>query len=173
MDLLKTFGPLLGQIAPTLATALGGPLAGVATKTIAEALLGTANASDKEIQAALAGASPEQLAQLRQIDATFKTRMAELEIDLERIAGDDRDSARKREMEVKDWTPSMLAAAVIFGFFGVLFWMFIYGVPKGSGEVVMIMVGGLQTSFVAIISYYFGSSAGSKAKDFMLAQRGK
>ena len=161
------------QIAPTLATALGGPLAGVATKTIAEALLGTANASDKEISDALSGASPEQLAQLRQIDATFKTRMAELEIDLERIAGDDRDSARKREMEVKDWTPSMLAAAVIFGFFGVLFWLFIYGVPRGSGEVVMIMVGGLQTSFVAIISYYFGSSAGSKAKDILLAHRSK
>ena len=40
MDLLKAFGPLLGEIAPTLATALGGPLAGVATKTISDALLG-------------------------------------------------------------------------------------------------------------------------------------
>lgn len=25
MDILKAFGPLLGQVAPTIATALGGP----------------------------------------------------------------------------------------------------------------------------------------------------
>ena len=97
--------------------------------------------------------------------------MAELEIDLERISASDRDSARQREMAVRDWTPTALAAGITFGFFGVLFWLFVYGVPKGSGDVVMIMVGGLQTSFVAVISYYFGSSAGSKAKDELLAKR--
>ena len=31
MDLLKTFGPLIGSVAPSIATALGGPLAGMAT----------------------------------------------------------------------------------------------------------------------------------------------
>lgn len=170
MDLLKAFGPLLGEIAPTLATALGGPLAGVATKTISDALLGKTTGSVREIAEALSGATPEQLAELRKTDAAFKTRMAELEIDLERISADDRDSARKREMEVKDWTPTMLAAGITFGFFGVLFWLFVYGVPKGSGDVVMIMLGGLQTSFVAVVSYYFGSSASSKAKDILIAR---
>ena len=33
MDLIAKFGPLLGQVAPTIATALGGPLAGVAMTT--------------------------------------------------------------------------------------------------------------------------------------------
>ena len=45
MDLLKTFGPLLGSVAPSIATALGGPLAGMATKALSQALLGNEDGS--------------------------------------------------------------------------------------------------------------------------------
>jgi len=37
MDILKTFGPLIGSVAPTIATALGGPVAGMAVKAISGA----------------------------------------------------------------------------------------------------------------------------------------
>jgi len=48
MDLLKTFGPLLGSIAPSIATALGGPLAGLATKALSQALLGTEDSTEAD-----------------------------------------------------------------------------------------------------------------------------
>ena len=77
MELLKTFGPLLGQVAPTIATALGGPLAGVAVRTLSNALLGHENGSEGEVKQALEAASPEQLAQIKQIDADFEVLLVE------------------------------------------------------------------------------------------------
>jgi len=173
MDILKTVGPLLGQVAPTLATALGGPLAGLAAKTLSNVLLGNEEGTEADIAKALQGASPDQLAAVKQIDADFKTRMAELEIDLERISAGDRDSARKREMTVGDHTPKVLAAAITLGFFGILFWMFVYGVPKNGNEALLLMLGALQTAFTGVIAYYFGSSAGSKAKTEAMAKGDK
>jgi hypothetical protein len=173
MELLKAFGPLLGQVAPTIATALGGPLAGVAVKTLSNALLGNENGSEEDVRVALENATPEQLATIKQIDADFKVRMKELDIDLERISAGDRDSARKREMVVGDHTPKVLAGIITLGFFGVLFWMFIYGVPKNGNEALLLMLGALQTAFTGLIAYYFGSSAGSKAKDDLLSKGGK
>jgi hypothetical protein len=164
MEIMKVVGPLLGQVAPTIATALGGPLAGLAAKTLSTVLLGKEDGSEAEIAKALQGASPDQLAAIKKLDADFKTRMAELEIDLERIVAGDRDSARKREIALGDHTPKILAAAITIGFFGILLWMFVYGVPKNGNEALLLMLGALQTAFTGVIAYYFGSSAGSKAK---------
>jgi hypothetical protein len=99
--------------------------------------------------------------------------MAELEIDLERIAAGDRNSARNREIQTGDHTPKILAAAITIGFFGILFWMFIYGVPKNGNEALLLMLGALQTAFTGVIAYFFGSSAGSKAKNELLKGDGK
>ena len=173
MNLLKIAGPLLEQVAPTIATALGGPLAGLATKTLSNVLFGHEEGDADAISAALQGAGPDQLANLKKIDADFKSKMKELDIDLERIAADDRDSARRREMALGDHTPKILAAAVTIGFFGILFWMFVNGVPKNGNEALLLMLGALQTAFTGIIAYYFGSSAGSKAKDNLLAGKDK
>ena len=173
MDIMKAVGPLLGQVAPTLATALGGPLAGLAVKTLSNVLLGTEDGTEADIAKAMQSATPEQLAAIKQIDADFKVRMAELEIDLERIAAGDRDSARKREIQTGDHTPKILAAAITVGFFGILFWMFVYGVPKNGNEALLLMLGALQTAFTGVIAYYFGSSAGSKAKTDALAAKGE
>jgi hypothetical protein len=170
MDIMKAVGPLLGQVAPTLATALGGPLAGLAVKTLSNVLLGNEEGSESDIAKAMQTASPDQLAAIKQIDADFKVRMAELEIDLERISASDRDSARKREISVGDHTPKVLAAVITLGFFGILFWMFVYGVPKNGNEALLLMLGALQTAFTGVIAYYFGSSAGSKAKTDALAK---
>lgn len=174
MDILKAVGPLLGQVAPTLATAMGGPLAGLAVKTLSNVLLGHEDGDAEAVSMALQNATPEQLASVKQIDADFKVRMKELEIDLERISAGDRDSARKREMEVKDHMPKILAVGVTIGFFGCLFYMFVYGVPKNGNEALLLMLGALQTAFTGIVAYYFGSSAGSKAKtDLMSANKDK
>jgi len=173
MDILKAVGPLLGQVAPTLATALGGPMAGLAVKTLSNVLLGNEEGDAEAVSAALQNATPEQLADVKKIDADFKVRMKELEIDLEKISSGDRDSARKREMSVGDHTPKILAAAITVGFFGILFWMFVYGVPKNGNEALLLMLGALQTAFTGVIAYYFGSSAGSKAKNELLAKGDK
>ena len=171
MDLLKSFGPLLGQVAPTLATALGGPMAGLAVKTLSNVLLGHEEGSDEDLSKALGSATPEQLSDIKKIDADFKVRMKELDIDLEKISAGDRDSARKMQMETKDWVPKVLAVAITIGFFGILVWMLVYGMPPSGTEALLMMLGALGTAWTGVVNFYYGSSAGSKAKTDALAAK--
>jgi hypothetical protein len=174
MNLLDQFGPLLGQIAPTIATALGGPLAGVAVKTLSNALFGHEDATEDQISEAMASASPDQLAAIKKIDADFKVQMKSLDIDLERIAAGDRDSARQMQVATKDWTPKALAFFITFGFFGALVWILVFGIPKTGTEVLLMMLGSLSTSWTGVVQFYYGSSAGSKQKtDALTARDGK
>jgi len=173
MDLLKQFGPLLGQVAPTIATALGGPLAGVAIKTLSSALFGHEDGTEEQVSEAMATATPDQLAAIKKIDADFKVQMKSLDIDLERIAAGDRDSARQMNIANKDWTPKALAFCITFGFFGALVWILVFGIPKTGTEVLLMMLGSLSTSWTGVVQFYYGSSAGSKAKNDLLAAKDK
>ena len=168
MDILKAFGPLLSSVAPTLATALGGPLAGLAVKSLSKALLGAEDFSEEAVMEAMATASPEQLAAVKKIDADFKVQMKSLDIDLERISVDDRKSARDMQKETRDWIPRALAVSVTAGFFAILIYMLVYGLPTTGNEALLLLLGALQTAWGGIIAFYFGSSSGSQKKDAMI-----
>jgi len=172
MNLLESFGPLLGQLAPTIATALGGPLAGVAVKTLSNALFGHEDGTEEQISEAMASATPDQLAAIKKIDADFKVQMKSLDIDLERISAGDRDSARQMQRETKDWVPKILAIVITLGFFGILVWMLLNGMPKTGTEALLMMLGALGTAWTGVINFYYGSSAGSKAKTDAMTAKG-
>lgn len=165
---------LIGSVAPALATALGGPLAGVATQAISTALLGKPDGKNAEIAAALSSGGADALLKLKQAENDFAVKMREMDIDLEKIAASDRNSAREREKVVKDKTPAIMAAFTLIGFFGILAAMMFIQIPDKSQSPLEIMLGSLATAFISIISYYFGSSAGSAKKtetiDKMLSQ---
>jgi hypothetical protein len=173
MDLIAKFGPLLGQIAPSIATALGGPLAGVAVKTLSSALFGHEDGTEQQVSDALSSATPDQLATIKKIDADFKVRMKELDIDLERISAGDRDSARQMQRDTKDWVPKVLAVVITLGFFGILIWMLLNGMPKTGTEALLMMLGALGTAWTGVVNFYYGSSAGSKAKTDALSMKDK
>lgn len=156
---------LVRTVAPSLASAVGGPLAGMAVRTISDALLGKPDGTEAELAEAAARATPEQLLALKKAEHDFAVKMRELDIDLERIANADRDSARNREVKTKDWTPRVLAALITVGYFGALFYMLRNGLPQhGGSEAMLVMLGTLGTAWGGVVAYYFGSSAGSKEK---------
>lgn len=160
----------LGSVAPALATALGGPLAGAAVKTLAAQFLNKPDASEDEVAQAVVAASSQDLIKLKEIDTEFKKAMAQAGIDFEKIAAEDRSSARQREIQAHDsWTPRVLAAVVVGGFL----WC-VYAVLSGLihelkdpmiATLVGTMIGYTSAKADQVISYYFGSSASSKAKD--------
>lgn len=164
MDLLKSFGPLIGAVAPTIATALGGPVAGMAVKAISMALFGHDAATEDDIMTALSNPTGDQLTSLKKIDADFKVQMKSLDIDLERISAADRDSARQMQTTTKDWIPRVLAVGVTIGFFGIVGYILHYGLPASGGEALLMLIGTLGTAWTSVMGFYFGSSAGSQQK---------
>ena len=159
LNIVKTVGP-------SIATAMGGPLAGMAVRTLSETLLGKPDGTEAELAAAAAAATPDQLLALKNAENNFKLEMKKLDVDLERISAGDRDSARQMMVQTRDWTPRALAGVITVGFFGVLMYMLMFGLPAaGGGEAMLVMLGTLGTAWGAVVSFYFGSSAGSRAKD--------
>jgi hypothetical protein len=158
---------IVKTVAPSIATAMGGPLAGMAVRTLSETLLGKPDGTQEELMEAAKNVTPDQMLALKNAENNFKLEMKKLDVDLERISAGDRDSARKMAMQnPRDWTPRALAGAITVGFFGVLMYMLMYGLPPaGGGEAMLVMLGTLGTAWGAVVSFYFGSSAGSRAKD--------
>jgi hypothetical protein len=160
---------ILAAVAPKLALAIGGPLAGIAAQAITSKLTGEPVSGLDQLEAVLDVASPADFVKLKEVEAEFATQMKRAGIDLAKIDADDRDSARDRQVRMKDWTPSILGLAIILGFFGVLAYIFKYGLPDEGSDVLLIMVGSLGVMTSSVGNYFFGSSAGSKSKDVMIA----
>ena len=163
---------VIGAVAPGLATALGGPLAGAAVAVLAKEVLGREDAPEADLAQAVATGGADVLEKIRAADIAFKTRMRELDIDVEKIHAADRASAREREAKTGDvLTPRLLALGITGGFFGVLGWLLTNGKPEAGGDALLVMLGALGGAWASVVAYYFGSSAGSAAKTDILAKR--
>ena len=161
---------IVGTVAPTLATALGGPLAGMATREISKAVLGKDSSDEKEISTAIMAAGPEALDSLKESNHAFEIRLKKLDISLEEIHSADRSNARQREIETKDNTPKILAGFVVTGFFLTLGLIIFKTLPDAAQAPVNILLGALTGLLLQVGNYYFGSSNGSSRKNEMMAK---
>ena len=69
--------------------------------------------------------------------------------------------------------PGLFAVAALAGFFAVIFTMMLFPMPPGAEQPLNVMLGVLGGIIAGIGNYYFGSSAGSAAKNEMLARMGQ
>lgn len=157
----------LKQIAPTIATAMGGPLAGMAVSAISKAI----GVDEDKVSDLISNnkMTPEQIAQIKIAEIELKRQENELGLNFEKLAVDDRKSAREMQMSTRSWVPPSLAAAITVGFFGILI-LLLLGKVDGNNPTILMMLGSLSTAWTGIIAYYFGSSAGSQAKTDLLAK---
>ena len=156
----------LKQIAPTIATCLGGPLAGLAVTAVSKAL----GIDEDKVQDTIdeGKLSAEQIAAVKQAEIELQKSAQELGLNFEQLAVEDRKSARDMQSQTKSIVPPLLAMLVTAGFFGILAALMM-GYATKSDEL-MIMLGSLSSAWIGVISFYFGSSAGSQAKDQLLHQ---
>jgi hypothetical protein len=158
--MLDSLVSILKTAAPALATAVAGPAGGMAVKLIADKL-GIEDSTIEGVTAALQG-NPELQLKLREID------IKELEVHAK-----DRDSARNREMAIavsehaptinKIVTPLLALGVVSLSF--VLFTILIFvDVKENAKDILIYILGVLSAAVTQILSYYFGSSQGSKDK---------
>jgi len=155
--------------APKLAHALGGPLAGAAVAQISRAIFGAPDADEELLSETLVNATPEHVIALKKAEQAFQIALREASVEEQRIDASDRASARKRQMAMNDWAPTVLGALIIFGFFVVLGVMVARKLPAGAETEFSIMLGALATMTAGVVNYFFGSSAGSKEKTRLIA----
>tara|TARA_R110000868_G_scaffold363471_1_gene625763 strand:- start:545 stop:1042 length:498 start_codon:yes stop_codon:yes gene_type:complete len=159
----------LKQIAPTIATALGGPLAGMAVAAISKSIgvdpekVGDLISSNK--------LSAEQIAQVKIAEIELQKQAQELGLNFEKLEVEDRKSAREMQATTRSIVPPALAAIITIGFFSILIMMMI-GKVDGNNPTILMMLGSLSTAWTGIVAYYFGSSAGSQAKTDLLSKAG-
>lgn len=147
----------LRSAAPALATAVTGPLGGLAVKAIADKM-GVADTLEAVTQAVKA--DPEAAAKLAEIDLKqFELHNANT------------DSARDMNAKVQEfanasWLAKNTAYALDIGIVSAtifLAWFaFIKGVPEANKELVYMALGSLITMSGTILNFHRGSSQGSK-----------
>jgi membrane-bound ClpP family serine protease len=154
----------LMKLVPTIATCLGGPLAGLAVTAVSKAL----GIDEDKVQDVIDSGklNADQIAGLKQAEIELQRQAQELGLNFEQLAVQDRASARNMQAETKSIVPPLLSILVTVGFFGIL-----GGLMSGkimTSDALMLMLGSLGTAWTGIIAFYFGSSASSQAKDQMI-----
>lgn len=170
-------------LAPTIGTALGGPLIGGAIAAL-ENVFGITpgpNASTDDRQAAVAaaisGATPEQLAGMRKADQDYAVAMAQAGFkDTETLASlavQDRTSARNMQVSTRSYMPPVLGGAIIAASIaaaGAILAGKVSYISTTEANMVGMVIGYLFSEAKAVLSFYFGSSQGSADKTALLAK---
>ena len=149
---------VVGAVAPTLGSALGGPMGGMAMNMIAEKL-GVPN-NPQAVEKAIESASPEQMIELKKAEQAFDLQMKELDVDVFKMEVADGQDARKHFS--KDWTARIMGLSVIGGFLGYIFLVTLQPPEQNSEALINLVLGYLGGLTSAVVSFYFGASNKSK-----------
>jgi hypothetical protein len=122
--------------------------------------LGISDATTDKVQRALTSGNltAEQIAALQAADMQLKTRMAELGIDAEKLAAEDRSNAREMQATTGSWVPSALACSVTVGYFAILIGLMSHRLELGNSEGLTLLLGSLTTAWGSIVAFYYGAS---------------
>jgi len=145
---------VVGAVAPTLGTALGGPMGGMAANMISE-VLGCKN-EPKAIEKAIESATPEQMLALKKAEQDFELKMKEREVDVFELETKDKQDARTRFSS--DWTARIMGIATVGGFLGYIFLVTLQPPEQNSEALINLVLGYLGGLASAVISFYFGAS---------------
>lgn len=147
MNLIDT----LKEYAPGIATALGGPLAGVAVSALA-GKLGVEDTLEAVQEAVQKPENRERIIELEQ--EKFKSVLA------------DKQSARDREIKIANSSASwmsknivpLLAVIVVCSWVGIQYTMINIEIGQGMRELVARVLGTLDGALMLVLAYFFGAS---------------
>jgi hypothetical protein len=159
MDWLKT-------IAPTIATALGGPLAGLAIEAVSKAI----GIDPKDVQSTISEGklSADQIMLLKQAEVAMAARAQEMGLDFAKLGNEDRKSARDMQMSTQSNIPPALAIMIVLAWATVQGFLLTNIIDPSMRELIARVLGTLDGALMLVLSFYFGSSSGSQAKDAMI-----
>ena len=166
----EILGSFLKTIAPTIATALLGPLGGVAVAAIGK-IIGVDNASVAQVTKAFEDGkiTPDHLAEIKKLELQYQNNEKERDFKYVDLVFQDTKSAREMQISTHSSTPTVLTYMITVGFFGILGWMLADETVINSPPL-LIMLGSLGTAWTGCCAFWFGTTQGSQNKDKLLAQ---
>ena len=157
----------LKSIAPTIVTALGGPLAGMALAAVSKTL----NIAPDEVQDVLNSnkLTAEQVASIQLAELELKKQAQSMNLDFAKLTVEDRKSARDMQIATKSMLVPSLAILIVSAFIGVVI-ATLGGFAVVDSVLAGTLIGYLSAKAEQVVNFYFGSSAGSQAKTDLLSK---
>lgn len=159
--MMDTLLGILKGVAPVLATAVAGPAGGAAVSWIASKL-GIDDATVEGVTQALTG-NPEMALKLKELDLEYA-----------KLEAADRDSARKAYAAVatSEYATKLdklvvpvLALGVVGLAFALIAVLMFVNTPQDQQQLIIFALGFITSAAGQVLSFYFGSSQGSKEKN--------
>jgi hypothetical protein len=161
----------LKQIAPTIATALGGPLAGMAVSAISKAI----GVEPDQVQDMISNnkLSAEQIAQIKIAEIELQKQGQELGLNFEKLAVENVKDARDMQKQTRSIVPALLTCITVIGFFTLLIGAAANVFTLAGSDVLMLLLGVLARETASVYNFWLGSSDGSRQKTEILSKAAK
>ena len=164
----------LSTAAPTIASALLGPLGGVAVAGLGKAL-GIDGATTESITKAIQGGqiTPEAMAEIQKLELQFKNDEKERGFRYSELEFKDRDSARQANVTGGTQTKVFwLSVIILLLSFGSEIYVLFNGYSMAVDAVVVgRILGFLDAAALQALAYWLGSSHGSQQKTEIMAAK--
>ena len=161
---------ILAGLAPTLASAILGPLGGVAVAAIGK-IFGIEAATTEQVSKVFQDGrmTPEQLTAIKELEMKYQNDEKERGFRYEELIFKNTSDARDMQKQTKSFFPATLSTFITCGFFSILITMLVW--EYKPTEPLLIMLGALGAAFGAVVNFWLGSSNGSQRKDNLLAAK--
>ena len=166
MDWKKT----IGVLAPTVASALGGPLAGGIVAFLGD-LLGIGEPTQEKIAKAFENGqlTGDQIAAIKLKELELQNEEKERGFKYSELEFKDRESARNREVATGDKVNRNLAYFIVVAFVSTV-GCTLAGITQVDSVLAGTLIGYLSAKAEQVLSYYFGSTSNSARKTELIAQ---
>jgi hypothetical protein len=157
---------ILEQIAPTIATALLGPAGNIAISLVSKAL----GIDEKDVQSTIESGklTSDQLASIKQAEIELKAKAQELGLNFEKLATDDRKSARDMQVSTKSFVPALLSILIVVGWSMVQYFLLTHIIAQEMRELVARVLGTLDGALMLVLGFYFGGIHNASETNEML-----
>lgn len=163
---------ILKTLAPTLASAVLGPLGGAAVAAIGSAI-GIDSPTQEKIAKVITGGqlTPEAIERIRTLELQYQNEEKERGFKYSELEFKSVEGARQMQIATHSRMPAVLTILVTIGFFGIL-GALLYAPELKTNEIVMVMVGQLSAVWAGCVTFYTGTTFNSASKNAIIANKG-
>jgi len=162
----------LEQLCPTVASALLGPMGGIAITALGSVLGVSAPTQDKIADIITnAQLTPDHVAEIKKLELKYQNDEAERGFKYANLAFQNQDSARKANVEGGVQRDIFFLSLFLLSLsLGCEIFVLFYGYPKTIPEIIVGRILGLLDSVsLMVLGYHYGTSASSVQKNQLLA----